>query len=337
MTDIDNRYVTGVILANGVEDTHGDILSKTDIKKIFVKYLKHDTDTMHSYIRNDGVDLLANWITETDREINGKVAPAGSWLSTFKVTNNEIIKSLDNGDIGGLSLGSVPKQILTQKYWFLNQPMRDINSFKDLDSVDDAQPVFISFVDNPSNGYGLEIEKENVYINKRAINEEKNMSDKEIKEPTGEDKLSLSGWMKIAKAFGINKSAVAEPKEQEVKTEPVKTEEPKKEATDISNNELLEKIPEAVATGITTAFEKMGEAKQKETPQAEPVKDDDEEKEEEPEKTEEVEVKTEEPTKKVPQINKQATTKEEPVGTPNTNTGFYSKAGRDEFGCRIRK
>ena len=215
--------------------------------------------------------------------------------------------------------------------------MRDINSFKDLDSVDDAQPVFISFVDNPSNGYGLEIEKENVYINKRAINEEKNMSDKEIKEPTGEDKLSLSGWMKIAKAFGINKSAVAEPKEQEVKTEPVKTEEPKKEATDISNNELLEKIPEAVATGITTAFEKMGEAKQKETPQAEPVKDDDEEKEEEPEKTEEVEVKTEEPTKKVPQINKQATTKEEPVGTPNTNTGFYSKAGRDEFGCRIRK
>ena len=77
MTDIDNRYVTGVILANGVEDTHGDILSKTDIKKIFVKYLKHDTNTMHSYIRNDGVDLLANWIPKPTGKSTAKLHPPG--------------------------------------------------------------------------------------------------------------------------------------------------------------------------------------------------------------------------------------------------------------------
>lgn len=335
--NVESRYVTGVILANGVEDTHKDVLNKSDIKKIFIKYLKHDTDTMHSYIRNDGVDLLANWITETDREIAGKIAPEGSWLSTFKVTNSEIIKSLDNGDITGLSLGSVPNQVLTQKFWFLNQPMKDINSFKDLDSVDDAQPVFISFVDEPSNGYGLEIERENVYINKRANTEEKNMSDKkEVNEPT-EDKLSLSGWMRIAKAFGINKSVATEQKQQEqpLPTDPVKTEPNKEEKNeDISNKELLEKIPDAVANGMVSAFEKMNKNS---IGEKSPAKSEEkEEEEEEEEKNIEEPTNNSQPTKTIPKIDKKATIKDEPISQPNTNTTFYAKSGRDEFGCRRR-
>ena len=80
-------YVTGVVIPNGLPDAQNDILTKKDIKIIFTKYLEHDTDTMHSYLKNEGVNLLANWISEIPMDFDGKTAPAGSWLATFKITN----------------------------------------------------------------------------------------------------------------------------------------------------------------------------------------------------------------------------------------------------------
>lgn len=324
------RFVTGVVIPNGVPDDQNDVFTKKEIKQLFIKYLEHDTDSMHNYIRNEGVDLVANWITEIDREIQGKIAPVGSWMSTFKVTNPELIELLDNHTIGGLSLGSIPREVLTQKFWFLDKPIKDIHTFRDLPSVDDANPVFISFVKKGSNGYGLEIEKPDVYINKSS-KEENTMSNEEIKTNNDmqDEKISLSGLAKIKEIFSINKSATesAEPKQEvKVETKPVEPVETKPANNDdISNTELLEKIPNAVATGITSAFEKM----------AEKEKPDDEEDEEEEEEVKNTE--TSEPTKKVPKINKSATTKEEQVQVPNTSTDFYSKSGRDMFGCRIRK
>ena len=329
------RFVTGVILANGVPDDQKDVFTKQDIKKMFIKYLQHDTDTMHNYIRNDGVDLVANWITEIDREIKGKIAPAGSWMATFKVSNPELIQFLDNGTIGGFSLGSMPVELMTQKFWFLNQPIQDVHSFRDLPSIDDANPVFISFVKKGSNGYGLEIEKPNVYINKSS--KEDNKMPEQNTTNIEDETISLSGLAKLKEIFGINKTAsdATEPK-QEVKVETKSTEpvESKQESNDISNTELLEKIPNAVATGITNAFTEMAKKEAENTAKpAEPVKT----KEEEEEGEKESETSETEPTKKIPKINKSATSKEENSPVPNTNTNFYAKSGRDMFGCRIRK
>ena len=332
------RFVTGVILANGVPDDQDDVFTKQDIKKMFIKYLQHDTDTMHNYIRNEGVDLVANWITEIDREIKGKIAPVGSWMATFKVSNPELVKFLDDGTIGGYSLGSVPVELMTQKFWFLNKPIQDVHSFRDLPSIDDANPVFISFVKKGSNGYGLEIEKPNVYINKSS--KEDNKMPEQNTNNIEDETISLSGLEKLKEIFGINKTATeaTEPK-QEVKPEPVKTEptepvESKQESNDISNTELLEKIPNAVATGITNAFTEMAK-KEGEAKSTEPVKEDEEEEEEaKPTKTETSET---EPTKKIPKINKSATSKEENSPVPNNTTNFYAKSGRDMFGCRIRR
>ena len=327
------RFVTGVILANGVPDDQDDVFTKQDIKKMFIKYLQHDTDTMHNYIRNEGVDLVANWITEIDREIKGKIAPVGSWMATFKVSNPELIKFLDDGTIGGFSLGSMPKELMTQKFWFLNKPIQDVHSFRDLPSIDDANPVFISFVKRGSNGYGLEIEKPNVYINKSS--KEDNKMPEQNTTDIQDETISLSGLAKLKEIFGINKTATESVKPKtEVKPEPVPSEpvEPKAESNDISNSELLEKIPNAVASGITEAFTEMAKAEAK---PAEPVKT--EEEEEEGKEAKEPETSETEPTKKIPKINKSATSKEENSPAPNVNTNFYSKSGRDMFGCRIRK
>lgn len=322
VTEINNdvRFVTGVVLANGVPDAQEDVLDKKDIKQLFIKYLKHDTDLMHSYIRNDGVDLVANWITEIDRPIRGKTAPAGSWLATFKVTNTELIPSLDNHEINGFSLGSVSEEFLTRKFWFLNQPIKNVRTFQELDSVDNAKPVFISFVDDPSNGFNLEVEKPDVYINKSKENNMSEEQNNEIQEET----ITLSGLEKIKEIFGINKSATETVEPQgEVNVETKPTEPPVVENNDISNTELLEKIPNAVATGITSAFEKMAEDNKT-------VKTEEENNEE----NNEEDVK---PVKTVPRIDKTATSKQEPVPEPNMDTNFYSMSGRDAFGCRIRK
>lgn len=332
MTNNKGIYVTGCVIPNGIADHEGDILSKKEIKIIFTKYLEHQTDVQHNYIKNNGVDLVANWISETDKEIAGKTAPAGSWLATFYVTNPEIIESIYDDDpksINGLSLGSVPKTINNTKYWFINKSI----NYRDLDDTEEVIPKFISFVDKPSNGFGLEIEEYSVYINKSVNEDEVEIMTNKEDTPIMDEKLSLSGWEKVIKSFqslGINKSeSGATEKEQEVKVEPVKEEKP----ADISNNELLEKIPEAVATGITSAFEKMGEAKKEKEEKVEPI----EKAEKEVKEVKEEEI--DEPAKEVKEagVNKRATAKVENVSQPNNSTNFYQKSGRDMWGCRIQK
>lgn len=330
-------YVTGVVIPNGIPDHENDVLNKQDIKKIFTKYINRDTDTMHTRIRNEGVDVLANWISEADTIIAGKVAPAGSWLATFKITNEEIIQSILDGNITGLSLGSVSDIALTQKFWFINKSI----NYRDLDDAEEVIPLFISFVDKPSNMYGLEVMDYNVYINKNA-KEVENMSEQNKTENVGDETLSVSAWERIMDKFGINKRVT--------ETEPVKTETEntveteqvevnKTETADISNAELLQKIPEAVATGITSAFEKMGAPKTEEVTvnKNETPEETEEVEETETEPVEEQSEETEETNETDVEINKRQTVKNENVETPEVSSNFYKKSGRNEFGCRIKK
>lgn len=327
-------YVTGCVIPNGIPDHENDVLTKKDIKKIFTKYINRDTDTMHTRIKNEGVEVLANWISEVDKTIAGKVAPAGSWLATFKISNEEIIQSiLDSSEdsINGISLGSVSDVAMTQKYWFINKSI----TYSDLEDTEKIIPLFISFVDKPSNMFGLEIEDYDVYINK-SISEDKNMSEN-IESPN-EEKLSLSGWERVIKALGINKSVNAEVVEtadveiNKSEDEPIEEKPEPVEDDDISNKELLEKIPDAVATGIISAFEKMDIEPPSEDEVEIEKKEDEEEDEEKEDETDEVEKKTDEV-----EINKRATEKEDNVDVPNSSSNFYKKSGRDMYGRRIKK
>lgn len=330
MTNDTGIYVTGCVIPNGLPDHEGDILDKKDIKIILTKFLEHQTDTEHNYLKNNGVDYVENGISEIDRDIAGKTAPAGSWLVTFYITNQQIIDSILSDDpksINGLSLGSVPQNLTDIQYWFINKSI----NYRDVET-EEVIPKYISFVAKPSNGFGLQVEDYNVYINKSISDEEFEMTNQKIETPVEEEKLTLSGWERVIKAFGINKSegTGATKTEQEVKVETKKEE----EVTGISNEELAEKIdniPNAVTEGIVTAFEKMADNKQE---PVEPI---------EKSETEEVEEKEEEVTEpaqktKEEGIQKSATHKQENTGmdNPNQSTNFYKKSGRDMWGCRIK-
>ena len=59
-------YLTGPVIANGIPDSDNDTLNSVEIRTIFTKYTKHLTDIQHDAITYDGVEVLANWISETD-------------------------------------------------------------------------------------------------------------------------------------------------------------------------------------------------------------------------------------------------------------------------------
>lgn len=325
-------YITGVVIANGVPDSDGDCLDKKDIKKIFTKYLDRATDVMHTRIKNEGVEVLANWITETDTELNGKIVPAGSWMATFAVTNEELLSSIREGSIQGLSLGSVSEDAMTKKYWFINKSIR----YQDLDDVEEVIPLFISFVDSGANQYGLEIMDYNVYINKNDKNGEK-MTEEEIV-TNEETMIPLSALDKLRDFFSFTKDEVETEKIPEVNKQETDVEEPVND--DISNKELLEKLPAALAESVKEAIsEAINNASADEDIDKNEINDEDKKdedsKDEFEEKTEESE--KEEKEKEDVEINKRQTSMTDVVVNDTPSTDFYTRTHRDHLGRKIRK
>lgn len=259
----ETMYITGVVIANGIPDSDGDVLDKKDIKTIFTKFLDQSSDVLHDRIKHDKIYVLANWISGVDVEIAGKVAPAGSWLTTLAVDNEEVKTAVNKGELKGLSLGSVSDDALTREKWFINKAIsyKELietvgnkptkKTYSDLDSIEEVHPFWISIVDKPANQFGFEVADYTAFINKRASEEVDTMAnEKEI-----EDKISISGWSKITQMFHKEDTAIDKSEEviDKAVDEPTATD-------DISNKELLEAIPSAVAEGVKLAMSEMKSA-----------------------------------------------------------------------------
>ena len=330
-------YITGVVIANGVPDSDGDCLDKKDIKKIFTKYLDRATDVMHTRIKNEGVEVLANWITETDTELNGKIVPAGSWMATFAITNEELLSSINDGSIQGLSLGSVSEDAMTKKYWFINKSIH----YQDLDDMEEVIPLFISFVDKGANQYGLEIMDYNVYINKNDKTGEKMTNENKSEEAM----IPISALGKLRDIFSINKSETEEEeKTDETDIDKEETVEQPPVNEDITNKELLEKLPEAVAQAVKEAINEA--VSTTETDVAIEKADEDDENKEEVDinkSQEENGDKSEEETKPDDaqsddvDINKRQTSMTDVAVDTTSSSDFYERTGRDHLGRKIRR
>lgn len=326
-------YVTGVVIANGVPDSDGDCLDKKDIKTIFTKYLNRDTDVMHTRIKNEGVEVLANWITESDIELNGKIVPSGSWMATFAITNEELLKSIKDGSIGGLSLGSVSEEAMTNKYWFINKSI----NYQDLDNMEEVIPLFISFVDHGANQYGLEIMDYDVYINKNDKNGEK-MENEDVVQ-NEEPMIPLSALDKLREFFSFTRPDIEAEEAVEVdkKEDPVETE----DGGDISNKELLEKLPAVLAESVKEAIsEAIADAKTEadidKAEEDEEKKDDVEINKPEDEKPDEESKDDEESEEDDVEINKRQTSMTDVVVNESPSPDFYSRTKRDHLGRKIR-
>ena len=337
LTITEALIVSGVIIANGVADSDGDVLTKKDIKTIFMKY-QRDTDTMHTNIKNFGVEVFASWISEIDTTIAGKVVPAGSWLATLKVTNEKLIQCINEGKLNGFSLGSVSDKAYTPKYWFINKSL----NYRDIKDIEEVIPLYISFVDKPANQYGWEVMTYDAYINKNE-KDVTEMTDVENKE----EMISVSALEKIKGLF-VNKS------EDEVTVEKAEGEETAEPTAEPTNDEtvtaLFEKLDTIIEQNnqILEAINKEEDAEVDEEEEIEKAEEDEKEEEsaeEKKEEDEEIEKAEEEPSKEDEEkkeededvhVEKRETNMIENQNT-QTYTTFYHSTGRDHLGRKIRK
>ena len=257
----------GVVIPCGMADNTGDApQSKEDIKKIFTNYLTHETDVQHSWVKNFNVYNLENTITETETEINGQKVPAHSWIASTMVVNPEIQAMIREGKLNGYSLGAVGEDGLNENVNFLNKSLR----YDELKDKEDLNPIFISLVDKPANGFKWEVYDYNSFLAKSG-----DIMTNEMSIPSNEEGMVSEGFVeRIINKFFLAKSEEEAKKEDEKAASSKKEDELEKsvDELDISNKELLEKLPELVATAVIEGMKKLAEESSKKDDNAEEKK-----------------------------------------------------------------
>lgn len=331
-------YLTGPVIVNGIADTDGDTLNNVEIRTIFTKYTNHLSDIQHDRIDYEGVDVLANWISEEDTIIKGNTIPAKSWLATVKVTDPETLTAVKNSELTCFSLGSVSSAGKTRQAWFINKRI----SYHDLKSMEDVIPLRISLVDKGACGFPFEVEEREVYINKNM--EEKAMAEENITDT--EAKFSFKEWLGIEKHFKNNIDKAEEPATPDDAEAEPSTAEQNIQALFDRLDAIEAKLDTIIEADIEKAEEEEEEPAKEETDaeaEAEPKKEEEEEEAKETEiNKEEAETepdeKQEEAAPEETEINKSVTGKpaDKPKSTePKSN--FYANTGRDAFGRKIRR
>lgn len=324
----DELYLTGVVIANSIPDVDEDVLTAKDIKIIFSKYMNRLTDINHDDVSYYGIEVLANWISETDTTIAGRTVPAKSWLATVKVLNPEIIELVNKGELRGFSLSSTYVGDIKSKDG-------ERVKYSDLQSSEEVIPIRISLVKKPANGFAFEEADYDTFINK---SKEENMSE--------ESKFSLGDLKNIFKFKSDLEDNLIEKAAPEEGDAGVGEADKSVEALFEKVDMLLEKVSaiEGVLKGEEEPEKESDDSKIKESEGKEPNdkieksegKEPDEEDEGEEADDKEIKKSAEEiDTKK---IHKGVTSKAHDVpDVPEKTTTFYSRTKRDHLGRKIRE
>ena len=263
--------VRGVVIPCGLSDkTNDKPQSKEDIKKIFTNYIAHETDVQHSWVKNFGVYPLENTLVEDETIIAGQTVPANSWIASHLVVNQDIQAMIRELDLNGYSLGAVEDAGLNENQNFLNKSLR----YEYLKDSEDLNPLFISFVDKPANGFKWEVYDYDSFLAKSL---DYNFGD-EIMSENGQEIGTPEGYVSegfVERLFGnlfMKKSESEEEKEEPPVDGEEKDDECKMEkAESVLSDEDIQRIAEAVAPAVVEALKELAK---EETP-VEPSEEDD--------------------------------------------------------------
>lgn len=171
--DLDKKnaiFLSGVVIPNGVPDLYGDVLNKEDINKLRTSFLNQSKkiDLNHNFLNPIGVDIVENYSTKSIEYRGGKKVPIGSWAATLMVWNEDIIRSVNEKELNGLSLASKPNdyQVLTD---YINK--QEAPNYRDFDDKDELTPLMISIVKEAGNGYDFDVYTYDAYIKREKPTE----------------------------------------------------------------------------------------------------------------------------------------------------------------------
>lgn len=319
----DELYLTGVVIANGIPDVDEDILTAKGIKIIFSKYMNRLTDINHNDVSYYGIEVLANWISETDTTIAGRTIPAKSWLATVKVLNPEIIELVNKGELRGFSLSSTYVGDVKSKDG-------ERVKYSDLQSSEEVIPIRISLVKKPANGFAFEEADYETFINKMEVN---NMGD--------ESKFTLGDLKNIFKFKSDLEDNLIEKAAPEEGNAGVGEADKSVDALFEKVDMLLEKVSaiESALKGEEEPDDKIEKAEDEKSDKKDEDESDDKKIEKsEGEEADDKEIKKSAEEIDTKKIHKGVTSKAHDVpDVPEKISTFYNRTKRDHLGRKIRE
>ncbi len=106
-TDTENHFVTGIVYEPMVEDSQGNYMTETEITKAAHWFMKNggDVDLQHCFKKCEGAEVVESYIAKSDMEIEGQEVKKGTWVMTMEITDANVWKSIQKGEITGFSMG----------------------------------------------------------------------------------------------------------------------------------------------------------------------------------------------------------------------------------------
>lgn len=106
-TDTENHFVTGIVYEPMVEDSQGNYMTETEITKAAHWFMKNggDVDLQHCFKKCEGAEVVESYIAKCDMEIEGQEVKKGTWVMTMEITDANVWKSIQKGEITGFSMG----------------------------------------------------------------------------------------------------------------------------------------------------------------------------------------------------------------------------------------
>ncbi len=107
--DNEKHYITGIVYQPMTEDAHGNFMTEKEIEKAAYWFSKNSNsvDLQHDFKKANGISVVENWVTKSETTINDKVVPAGTWLLTVEITNDDVWAKVEKGEITGFSMGGI--------------------------------------------------------------------------------------------------------------------------------------------------------------------------------------------------------------------------------------
>ena len=106
-TDTENHFVTGIVYEPMTEDSQGNYMTEAEITKAAHWFMKNggDVDIQHCFKKCEGAEVVESYIAKCDMEIEGQEVKKGTWLMTMEITDANVWKSIQKGEITGFSMG----------------------------------------------------------------------------------------------------------------------------------------------------------------------------------------------------------------------------------------
>ena len=106
-TDTENHFVTGIVYEPMVEDSQGNYMTEAEITKAAHWFMKNggDVDLQHCFKKCEGAEVVESYIAKCDMEIEGQEVKKGTWVMTMEITDANVWKSIQKGEITGFSMG----------------------------------------------------------------------------------------------------------------------------------------------------------------------------------------------------------------------------------------